>query len=260
MNELRYIFKHSLLRETVYDMQLTTRLRELHRLTATAIEKLYPESIEERYVDLAFHYGQAEVEDKTNEYLEKAANYAQQSFQNLQALEFYDRLLSNLEKNGAPVDRIKILLKKGSVMELIGQWDNCEKVYEQALDLARNLAEEKLLGRTNLSLGRLLMLKGNYDSAKTHMELALTYFERVQNDQGIYKTFGNLGNLFFRQGHYEDATALFYEKHSTESQFTLYSWQCSNGSQPWIDSHESGQLRGRHSVSASGTGTLQGAK
>lgn len=209
MNELRYIFKHSLLREAVYDMQLTTRLRELHQLIATAIEKLYPESIEERYVDLAFHYGQAEVEEKTNEYLEKAADYTRLNFQNLQALDFYSRLLSNLEKNGTPINRINVMLKKGNVMELIGQWEACETVYEKALTLARALGEEELLGKTNLRLGRLLMLKGNYESAKTHMELALTYFERSQEEEGIFQTFGNMGNLFFRQGHYEDATAYF---------------------------------------------------
>ncbi|MEM9820297.1 MAG: tetratricopeptide repeat protein [Bacteroidota bacterium] len=209
MNELRYIFKHSLLREAVYDMQLTTRLRELHQLIATAIEKLYPESIEERYVDLAFHYGQAEVEDKTNEYLEKAADFAKQSFQNNQALDFYDKLLHNLEKNGTLIEQVKVLLKKGSVMELIGEWDACEAVYERALGLAREIKDEKFQGRASLNLGRLLMLRGNYRFAKRHMELALTYFQRLDDEEGIYQTFGNLGNLFFRQGHYEEATAYF---------------------------------------------------
>ncbi|MEZ4984262.1 MAG: AAA family ATPase [Saprospiraceae bacterium] len=41
MNELRYIFRHSLLREAVYNMQLGTRLRQLHKLIAEAIERLY---------------------------------------------------------------------------------------------------------------------------------------------------------------------------------------------------------------------------
>jgi predicted ATPase len=98
MNELRYIFRHSLLRETVYDMQMRTRLRELHFMIAKAIEKVYADSIEQRYVDLAFHYEQAEIKLKTNEYLKKAADFARRNFQNLQALEFYDRLLKNSEK------------------------------------------------------------------------------------------------------------------------------------------------------------------
>jgi predicted ATPase len=87
MNELRYIFRHSLLREAAYDMQLRTRLRELHQLIAEAIEQLYPNS-EERFVDLAFHYEQAEDEKKTNKFLEKAARYAQRNFLNRQALKY----------------------------------------------------------------------------------------------------------------------------------------------------------------------------
>ena len=70
-------------------MQLSERLKELHRLIAIAIEKIYQENIEERYVDLAFHYGQAQVVQKENIYLEKAADYARRNFQNQQALELY---------------------------------------------------------------------------------------------------------------------------------------------------------------------------
>ena len=56
MSELRYIFRHSLLREAVYSMQLTTRLQQLHQQIAGAIERLYGDALEERYVDLAFHF------------------------------------------------------------------------------------------------------------------------------------------------------------------------------------------------------------
>ncbi len=41
LSELRYMFKHSLMLETVYDMQLHTRLRKLHLFISSAIEKIY---------------------------------------------------------------------------------------------------------------------------------------------------------------------------------------------------------------------------
>ena len=129
MNELRYIFRHSLLREAAYDMQLRTRLRELHQSIAEAIEQLYPNS-EERFVDLAFHYEQAEAEKKTDKYLEKAARYAQRNFQNRQALKFYGKLLQHLNHTSKKSKkRIKILLRKGSIHELIGQWEEAETDY-----------------------------------------------------------------------------------------------------------------------------------
>lgn len=209
MNDLRYIFKHSLLREAVYQMQLSARLRELHKLIANAIEKLYPESIEERYVDLAFHYGQAQVEDKTNDYLEKAADHARRNFQNQQALDFYNTLLRNLESTENSRVQIRTLLKKASVLQLIGQWESCERVCNDALNAAKSLGNKLLLGRAYNNLGRMLMLRGAYEEAKDHLEQASVFFNIVNDQHGILNILGNLGNLNLRQGQYTKAKDFF---------------------------------------------------
>jgi predicted ATPase/class 3 adenylate cyclase len=209
MNELRYIFRHSLLREAAYDMQLSSRLRELHQSIAEAIEQLYPKS-EERYVDLAFHYEQAEDKKKTNKYLEKAARYAQRNFQNRQALRFYEKLLENLkDKKGSHEKRAKHLLRKGSIHELTGQWDNGEADYRAALEQARLLNDWNLMGRSNRRLGQLLMLRGNYPEAKKHLDVATAQFDLAQDKVGLAKTYGNMGTFFFRQGSYEAAKSWY---------------------------------------------------
>ncbi len=209
MNELRYIFKHSLLRETVYDMQLRTRLRQLHKLIGEAIEHVYPDQIESRYVDLAFHYEQAEVWDKAKIYLAKAAEYAKRNFQNKQAIRFYDKTLSLINTKTERTEYIKILLRKGSLLELTGDWENCELTYTLALESAMFSNEKVLEARVNNSLGKLLMLKGNYEDARSHLETALNTFESIGDILGITKSYGNLGNLFFRQGQYDQAKEYF---------------------------------------------------
>ncbi len=208
MNELRYIFKHSLLREAVYDMQLRTRLRSLHQLIAEAIERLYEKRIEDRYVDLAFHYEQAENVIKTIEYLEKAADFARSNYQNQQALIFYDKLLIYVSKKDKK-ERIKTLIKKGSVLELIGDWEECEKILTLALNLSRETGEKALIARANNKLGYLQLQQGDYEEAKMHLNVAVTYFEIAKDEIGQIKAYGNLGNLFFRQGMYDDAKAYF---------------------------------------------------
>ncbi len=209
MNELRYIFRHSLLREAAYDMQLRTRLRELHQLIAEAIEQLYPDS-EERFVDLAFHYEQAEIEQKTNKYLEKAARYAQRNFLNRQALLYYGKLIKNLsEATGKGKKLIKFQLRKGAVHELIGQWEEAEQEYRSALKRAKSLNDWYLIGRGNRRLGQLLVLRGNYEEGKKHLDVAVTCFELADDQVGIAKTYGNLGTYFFRQGSYESAQSWF---------------------------------------------------
>ena len=209
MNELRYMFKHSLLREAAYDMQLRTRLRELHQSIAEAIEQLYPNS-EERYFDLAFHYEQAENRKKTDRYLEKAARFAQRNYQNRQALLYYEKLLVHLSHTSKKSKkRIKILLRKGAIQELIGQWEEAERDYQDALERAKVLNDWYLIGRANRRLGQVLMLKGDYIAAKKSLDLAITCFELANDLVGIGKTYGNLGTLYFRQGGYEAAKSWF---------------------------------------------------
>ncbi len=209
MNELRYIFRHSLLREAAYDMQLRTRLRELHQLIAEAIEQLYPDS-EERFVDLAFHYAEAEDQKKTNKYLEKAARYAQQNFQNRQALQFYDKLINSLLSKEKDTKKIvRLMLRKGSVHELVGQWEEAEKDYRIALKRAQSLSDSLLIGRSNRRLGQLRMLRGDYVEAQQHLDVASSFFDLAKDPVGTAKTFGNLGTLFFRQGNYESAKSWF---------------------------------------------------
>ncbi|MEZ4894913.1 MAG: tetratricopeptide repeat protein [Saprospiraceae bacterium] len=209
MNELRYIFRHSLLREAAYDMQLRTRLRELHHSIAEAIEQLYPES-EERFVDLAFHFEQSEDRKKTNEYLERAGRYSQRNFLNRQAISFYSKLITSLlEKDKKNKKIIKLLLRKGTVHELVGQWDEGEQDYRDALQRAKDLDDWYLIGRSNRRLGNLLLLRGDYNEAKKHLDVAVTCFDLAADEIGMATAYGNLGTFHFRQGSYEAAKSWF---------------------------------------------------
>ena len=208
-NELRYIFKHSLLREAAYSMQLQMRLQQLHKLIAKAIEKLYKDKIEEKFVDLAFHYEQADVFDKTCEYLRKAADYARSNYQVQQALEFYEKLLEKLGQQKDEITHIQTNLKKGKVLETIGQWEESEEAYQNALDLAKKSRDVVMLGKANNSMGHLQMLRGNYSAARENLQKAVGLFESIDETLGIIDVYGDLGNLNFRQGNYEDAKSYF---------------------------------------------------
>ncbi len=220
MNELRYIFKHSLLREAIYDMQLKTRLRELHEMIAKAIEKIYTEHLDDRFIDLAFHYEQANNSSKTNEYLKKAGDFARRNFQNQQALDLYDRLLKNTKNKD---ETLKALLKKGEILLLIGQWEASEYCFKEALNLAISENMELFKGRVYNALGLLLMLKGNYFDAQNHLEKAAAFSEQIIDYQGIAKAYGNLGNLYFRHGEYEKAKDYYTQSISISRENNLRS-------------------------------------
>ena len=210
MNELRYIFKHSLLREAVYEMQLRTRLRQLHFLIAKAIEKVYSDNLPEKYLDLSFHYEHADAKDIHNEYTRKAADYARKNFQNKQALFLYEKLIKNLKKEEEKAPQmVDAMLQKAAILELIGEWGQCEKCLRQAIDITRKLNQPMLAGQAFNNFGKLLMLKGKYDKAQVQLEKAARLFEKVADGYGIFNVYGNLGNLYFRQGRYKKAEEFF---------------------------------------------------
>ncbi len=221
VNEIRYIFKHSLLREAVYDMQLRTRLRQLHKLIAEAIETLYEEQIEQRYADLAFHYEQAGSKSKMNLYLEKAGDYAKNNFQNARAITYYDKLADNLDHIKQQLPYVKTLLKKADILVLIGDWNEGERILQNALALSSSTSDKLLLGRANNDLGSLLTLKGEYAESKKYLEIAAGFFEEINDSIGMSKVYGHLGNVFFRQGSYEKAKDYFKEslRISSESEY-----------------------------------------
>ncbi|MTB50595.1 tetratricopeptide repeat protein [Lewinella sp. W8] len=211
MNELRYIFRHSLLREAVYGMQLTTRLQQLHKQIAHAIEKLYGESIEERYVDLAFHYEQSGDKDKTIEYLGKAANFARANYQNQQALDLYERLIEKISQQSDQEVTVNTHINRGKVLEIVGRWEEAQEAYEQAQDLAKSSRDIILLGRANNHLGRLHTLKGDYEKAMDYLTVAAGLFESVDDIFGLAKSYSSMGNLYFRTAHYQKALT-YYQK------------------------------------------------
>lgn len=207
--ELRYIFRHSLLREAVYDMQLKTRLKTLHKLTAQAIEKLYADKLEDKYVDLVFHYEQAGIPSKLRYYLEKAADHARDYYQNHQALKYYTKLAGLFQNDKNDEALATVLLKKAEVLELIGQWSECEEQCRQALSASQKAGNDTLTGQSYYQLGHTLMLKGNYAQANNHLQYAAVFFDASGDKRGMAKVYGDLGNLNFRQGLYDEAKLYF---------------------------------------------------
>jgi predicted ATPase/class 3 adenylate cyclase len=211
INELRYIFRHSLLREALYDMQLRTHLKKLHKLIGESIEKVYKGRLEEHYLDLAFHYRQANVTNKAILYLNKAASQAKANYQNQQALELYDQVLQLYVKSKNEEAAVKVLLKKAGVFETIGQWDQGLECLYDGLERAERIQSNLLIGRVKNEIGRLSMLKGDYDAARENLETARTLFKDLDDGQGLSKILGNLGSLYFRKGQYEEAKAYLME-------------------------------------------------
>jgi len=150
--ELKYIFKHALLVQTAYDMQLRNRLRNLHRVAAETIERLHKDD-PTHYADLAYHYEKAEIIDKAKVYLEKAGDYFKKEYRNEEAIEMYDRLMELEEDKEKVVD---VILKKAKLLRLTK--GNAENI--SLLNSGRELAQS--INNTELEIRINIELSGNY--------------------------------------------------------------------------------------------------
>ncbi|MBK8041876.1 MAG: tetratricopeptide repeat protein [Haliscomenobacter sp.] len=211
MTELRYIFRHALLREAAYSMQLRATLQHLHRLIAEALERLYRDQLEDRYFDLAFLMNRGRVSEKTVFYLEKAGDFARSRFLNQQALEYYDKLLRLAEVQSNPAQKSQILLKKAKILDLIGNWDACALALKEAISNSRKTQLTDLLGQAANAYGRLLMLQGDYPQAMRQLQESIQIFDQLGDKGGRTEALGNLGNLYFPPGKYPEAEQYFHQ-------------------------------------------------
>jgi len=180
LNELKYIFKHVLLHEAVYEMQLKSRLRELHFLAARSIEKIY-ESNKEKYYETALHYDKAGKYSEARFYYEKAGEYLSRNFDNQRALTCYDRLLTLPDQKSAS-RKIIYLLKKSDILMHTGKWKECEDIRSEALKEAVASSNEEMTAMAYSENGSILLRTGNYSKASECFSRSLEIYEKLNDE------------------------------------------------------------------------------
>jgi class 3 adenylate cyclase/tetratricopeptide (TPR) repeat protein len=205
----RYLFKHSMQHEVIYEMQLHTRLKALHEVIADSIERIFQNRLQQRYVDLVFHYERAEITEKTKEYLLRSGDFFKDNFQNNQAYQYYKRLLDIVIIDEDYAAHFKALIRIGEILQITGKWEEAGETYGEALHLSKKLNSKTLMGRANNSLGYLHLLLGNYRDAEFYFDKAIELFSLINDKVGASKVSGNLGLLYFRKAEYKEAEIHF---------------------------------------------------
>ncbi|MBD3286061.1 AAA family ATPase, partial [candidate division WOR-3 bacterium] len=206
VTETVYLFKHALLRDAAYNMQLRSRLRRLHASTAQAIEKLYANS-STHYTDLAFHYENAEITDKASEYLRKAGDWASANYSNEDAIELLTRLLKHIDNEE---EEIAIRNRIGQILQHIGKWNAAADIFRENLQSANEIRNRVLIAESENNLGELLRDQGSYSEAFALFETAYESYIQLGDQRGMSKTLDNMGSVSFYRGNYEEAMK-YYE-------------------------------------------------
>jgi predicted ATPase/class 3 adenylate cyclase len=141
--ELEYSFKHSLTRETIYRTILRQQRREYHMRVGLALERLFPDQVDEYAPTLAHHFEQAGDERRAFSYHLLAGEAALRLYAIPQALERFNHALDILRQHDcysdivAQNDIARLYLRLGRTFELDGQFESALAIYEELENISR---------------------------------------------------------------------------------------------------------------------------
>ena len=142
--ELEYIFKHNLTQEAAYNGLLKKERRAYHRQVAEALERLFPERVEEQVGLLAHHWERAEEPEKATKYLLLAGDQARLAYAHREAIEHYERALAFLKAQGAYEQAARTLMKLGLAYHTAFDYQRARQAYEEGFALWQRAGETPL--------------------------------------------------------------------------------------------------------------------
>jgi predicted ATPase len=142
-----FAFSHALIPTTLAGSLSGLKRRRLHRRVAVALEKLRPDEFD----ILAYHYLQAEVEDKALTYLTKAGDQARLTYANQDAISYYTQALEILPKEDLR-SRFDLLAARGTVYDAMTARDEQLSDAKAILDLSETLEDDLLRCKALLAL------------------------------------------------------------------------------------------------------------
>ncbi len=187
LSSIQYIFRHTLIRDTAYEMQLEKRLKDIHALAADIMEDDYGND-EHFYSDLSYHYFKAGNNDKMLPYTEKAIKYAIENYRNEEALVLIRRYIDTT----TDIDKkMRMIMKIGEVYEVQAKWKEAIELYRAPLDYFQNrdpLLYADCLNRTGFIKHRL----GEHEEAIKIHNTTLIMYEELDYHVGIAGSINNI--------------------------------------------------------------------
>ncbi|MBA2586708.1 MAG: AAA family ATPase [Chthoniobacterales bacterium] len=178
-----YIFKHAITHDVAYSSMLLARRKELHQLAAQAIETLFPDRVDELSAPLGYHFERAENAERASFYLGRAAERAQATFANAEAISLYrsavaaqERVLESADDPRHRAFAAKLNENLGDVLALTGE--------QEAARVALGAAVSLLSANDELSRSRLHRKIGFSHSQQRHFEDSARVYDRADAELG----------------------------------------------------------------------------
>jgi predicted ATPase/class 3 adenylate cyclase len=191
-SETEYTFKHALIQQVAYDSLSHKRQRELHENTASHIEKIYSDRLEEFLDILAYHYRNGQSAEKALDYCIRAGDKARASFANRVAIDYFKQAVDLCSTLGDQADGVAASLheKLQDIYMLTSYYDEARESCEAGYRLSEKFAES---ANSRESAGLPVLLTKHLPAPAAKEErMAALYFARSeicgfkrQTDEGL---------------------------------------------------------------------------
>jgi len=217
LTEIEYIFRHALLRDAAYSMQLLARQRELHGLAVSAMETVYLNDLEAHYGELAYHAEKSVLKEKALHYLSLAGKFSLSVYQNHQAIDYFSRALALAPESDLRT-RFDILIERAEAYYRVGDLDTQSRDLNLLEELARILNSDELTGRVLAKRSYYFSSLGDYHNAVQVANEAKVRSESVQDNTTLLAVYMVLQTALFHLGRTEEAmryakSALAFARH-----------------------------------------------
>jgi predicted ATPase len=205
--DTRYRFRHSLLRDAAYDMQVYARLRELHARAGAAIEQIYGEALAGQIADLAYHYGQAEDTERERQYVALLGEQAFNLSACREAITCFERALALTPEDGTR--RARLTFQLARTVMLLNDHDQGRRLYEQSLALSEAAGDQAGVAAACYELATLVAGRSASGAALSYLARALDLYRNLNDQAGQGRVLNRLGGLFIELGDEEQALAAY---------------------------------------------------
>jgi predicted ATPase/class 3 adenylate cyclase len=247
LSRTRYIFRHTLMRDTAYTMLIMARRKQLHEKAVDALETVYQDHLTNHYGELAYHALQAGLINRACHYYTFAGEVAQQAYQNALAVEYYSQALSltpndalsqqfdliharmflyeqlgmieerrkdllQLEMLSASYEYIIIvLLERANLAIDLDSYDDAYRLAEEAAALAQSNNDHSRLAKAYRYAALALFRMGKFEPAIEQSKRALDNAHRVDDPELLSKILTNIGLIYLDQEKIDEAHETFVE-------------------------------------------------
>jgi tetratricopeptide (TPR) repeat protein len=139
--EIEYLFRHALVQDAAYASLLKADRRTLHRAVGEALERLYPDRLDELSGLLAHHFALADNRDKAVAYSRRAAREAESKYAYEEAIRHLRTALDLFPPDDPTGARLTLLEELADDHRLLAEFVRAISTYQAALDLWKVLGD-----------------------------------------------------------------------------------------------------------------------